>query len=414
MRVLHLCHSDVNGGAARAAYRLHLAQRRYGIDSHMLVVDKGSVDDFVHTVSGGRRLRIKVANFIARQLLKLQNSANAVHHSLGSFSSGIASDIERISPDIVNLHWVSGEMISVREISKIMRPVVWTLHDMWVFCGAEHYEDPKFSGRYILGYDSERRDRESFSGVDIDAHVWRTKKKRWAAGQLNFVCPSHWLAKCLKESALLSNAPVVVVPNCINHETYRPVDRLEARQELGLPLDQRIILFGAVSSSTDPRKGYAVLVEALQKLSKNMDGVCVVIFGAQSGEIEQKTGFQVHYMGSIYDETLLAKLYAAADLFVAPSSQDNLPNTLVESLACGTPCVAFSIGGMPDLIDDPKMGELVIEVGSVDALAEGLAKGLMRKFCSKQIAERSAQIRSESKVVAQYKKVYETLLGEPL
>ncbi|MCH7376418.1 glycosyltransferase [Aeromonas sp. MR19] len=406
MRILHVCYSDLDGGAARAAFRLHQAQRSQGLDSQMLVINKCSDDPFVHRVSGLRQLRIKLAAALSRLLLRWQKSSNPVHHSLNLLPSGLLREIDKLAPDVVNLHWLGGEMLSVGEIGRISQPVVWTLHDMWAFSGAEHYDDDKPSERYRMGYSRDSR-HQQHSGLDLDRWTFRRKQKAWAGKSFQIVTPSNWLADCVRQSSLFAGLPVSVISNCIDHNLYRPLPRELAREALGLPQGKQLLLFGAMSSTSDPRKGYHLLIPALQQLSAEGKAkqIELVVFGASRGDAEQVTGIKTHYMGRLHDDISLCLLYNAADLFVAPSLQDNLPNTLVESLACGTPCVSFNIGGMADLISSYDMG-LILNVVSAESLAEGIYTMLELKYDKTTIVENSIQRRNEDVIVQKYSGLY--------
>ncbi|MBL0575012.1 glycosyltransferase [Aeromonas hydrophila] len=406
MRILHLCYSDLDGGAARAAFRLHQAQRSQGLDSHMLVINKCSDDPFVHTVSGLQQLRIKLASALSRLLLRGQKTPNPVHHSLNLFPSGLLREIDRLAPDVVNLHWLGGEMLSIGEIGRIRQPVVWTLHDMWAFSGAEHYDDDKPSQRYQMGYHRESR-HEQHGGLDLDRWTFRRKQKAWAGKSFQIVTPSHWMADCVRQSTLFAGLPVSVISNCIDHTLYRPLPRELAREALGLPQDKQLLLFGAMSSTSDPRKGYHLLIPALQqlKIEGKAEQVELVVFGASRGDAEQVTGIKTHYMGRLHDDISLCLLYNAANLFVAPSLQDNLPNTLVESLACGTPCVAFDIGGMKDLVSNEGVG-LVIKEVSIANLKDAIYKFFNKSFNRETINKQSIMVRSDTIIPAKYNEVY--------
>ncbi|BCK15030.1 TPA: glycosyltransferase [Vibrio cholerae] len=411
MKVLHICHSDLEGGAARAAFRLHKAQRKQGMDSQMLVINKLSDDPYVHAVSGRRRNWTKITSFFSRLILRAQRTPNTVHHSLNLFPSGLLKDIERISPSVVNLHWLGGEMLSIGELRKISQPIVWTLHDMWAFSGAEHYDDDKPSERYITGYSKESRNPQH-KGLDLDKWVYKNKKKTWSKKTIHLVSPSNWLSDCCRASDLFSSMPTKVISNCIDHQTYRPIAQDLAREALGLPLGKRLLLFGAMSSTADPRKGYHLLLPALKHLAERGEAqnIELVVFGASRGDAQDVTGIKTHYMGRLHDDISLCLLYNAADIFVAPSLQDNLPNTLVESLACGTPCVAFDIGGMRDLIVNEKFGFLINEVNT-----SSLAKAIIDledgnahdKF---RISSLSKSIRDETVIAQQYLRLYEDVL----
>lgn len=411
MKILHVCYSDLDGGAARAAFRLHNAQIKQGIDSRMLVINKISDDPYVSTVSSARRTWLKITSLVSRLILRLQKSPNSVHHSLNIFPSGLLSEIDRISPDVVNLHWLGGEMLSIGEISKISQPVVWTLHDMWAFSGAEHYDDDETSERYRTGYTDSSRNI-SHRGLDLDKWIYRRKKSLWARKKFQIVTPSNWLAECCHESDLFSDMNTMVISNCIDHQKYRYFPQKRAREILGLPLDKTLFLFGAMSSTSDPRKGYHLLIPALQKLVERKGGenIELVVFGASRGDAEDVTGMKTHYMGRLYDDISLSLLYNSADIFIAPSLQDNLPNTLVESLACGTPCVAFDIGGMKDLISDEKHGMLVKEM-SPDELANHLECFNSNQFDRLGISMSSQKIRDDNVISEQYLRLYKNVIG---
>lgn len=408
MRVLHICYSDLDGGAARAAFRLHQAQRSQGLDSQMLVINKCSDDPFVHTVSGLKQLRIKLVSALSRLLLRWQKSPNSVHHSLNLFPSGLLREIDKLSPDMVNLHWLGGEMLSVKEIGRIRQPVVWTLHDMWAFSGAEHYDDDKPSERYRTGYSRESR-HPQHNGLDLDRWIFRRKQKAWAGKPFQIVTPSNWLADCVRQSSLFAGLPVSVISNCIDHTQYRPLSRELAREALGLPQDKQLLLFGAMSSTSDPRKGYHLLISALQQLSAEGKAkqIELVVFGASRGDAEQVTGIKTHYMGRLHDDISLCLLYNAADLFVAPSLQDNLPNTLVESLSCGTPCVAFKIGGMIDLIPNALYGECCNNIHESD-LANAISVQLDKVDSNRKSKIHNASYlnRSFEPIVEKYSEIY--------
>lgn len=406
MKVVHVCYSDLDGGAARAAYRLHRAQRRHGLDSHMLVVNKQSDDPYVHAVSKARTLRIKAANFIAAKILALQKTRNKVHHSLNLFPSGILAELNALEPDLVNLHWIGGEMISIGEVAKIKKPVVWTLHDMWAFCGAEHYDHPESPERYRRHYAPANRPVVD-SGWDLDQFCHRRKAKAWKKLDITVVTPSRWLSSCVKESTLLGNsAGVVSIQNCVDHAVYRPLEKKLCRELLGLPQDKPLLLFGAMSSTSDPRKGYLFLKGALQRLA-SIRSVDLVIFGAGQGAVQSDTGVEAHYVGRVSDDVSLVALYNAADVFVAPSVQDNLPNTLVEALACGTPCVAFKIGGMAELIGADQSSGCLAEPFGEQGLAEAIESCLSSSWSRSKIALDSEKYRSEAAICSEYRDLYD-------
>ncbi|HAS3560818.1 TPA: glycosyltransferase [Vibrio cholerae] len=394
MKVLHICFSDIEGGAARAAYRLHSAQIKHGVDSNMLVVDKLSDDAKVYRLPRWKRLLIKVSSSLSQKLLKLSRTSNTTHHSLNLFPSFIRAEIDRISPDIVNLHWIGNDMLSISEIVKIKQPIVWTFHDMWGICGAEHYESLK-----LPGITSKKEDTSSSW---LSKFLVKFKQKKWQNKHIHIVSPSLWLKKCIEDSDVFSNVSISYVQNCLNHKTFKYIPSTLARQVLGLPENKKIVLFGAMSSTSDPRKGFQYLRDALRQLS-NKEDVLAIVFGASSGD--EDLGVSVKYMGRVHDDVTLMLMYNAADVFVGPSLQDNLPNTFAEALACGTPCVGFNIGGISDLIIDRYQGELCPEVSS-KSLCDTITSVLNGCYQRENIAVMASDMRNERKIVAKYSEIY--------
>ncbi|MEI5639561.1 MULTISPECIES: glycosyltransferase [unclassified Pseudoalteromonas] len=413
MKVLHITYSDLNGGAAKAAYRLHIAQRKAGINSSMLVVDKLSKNSNVQNLKGLCRLRVKIAGVISRNILKFQTKENKVHHSINFFSNGVADVINQMDVDVVNLHWVGNEFLSPKDISRIKAPIVWTLHDMWPFCGAEHYCELSGNERYLSGY-SENNKLITSKGIDIDKLVFKKKKKYLQNNtNIHYVSPSKWLNESLQRSYLLNGTSSYVIPNCLDHNSYKVLDTQFCRKLLNLPENKILILFGAMSSTSDPRKGYHLLKEALELISEQLseNNVEIVIFGAEEGDLEKEVGLKAHYLGVLKDDYSLIAAYNAADFFVAPSLQDNLPNTLVESLACGTPAVSYQVGGLSDLICSDLMGELACTLAA-ESLASKILKQLNKTTIPNEIAQVSNMKRNEEKIADLYLKLYNSILHD--
>ncbi len=301
-------------------------------------------------------------------------------------------------------------MLSIEEIGRIQKPIVWTMHDMWPFSGAEHYDDLQHPGRYEQGYARATRPVE-YRGLDLDACVWRRKQHSWRDKRFHLVSPSNWLADCARRSALMKHQPCTVIPNCVDTDVFKPIDRRLARQLLNLDPDKRYILFGAMSSTSDPRKGFHLLQPALQQLAQRpgINGTTeLLVFGASEPANPPDFGLPARYLGSFHDEVSLALLYNAADVFAAPSMQDNLPNTVVEALACGTPCVAFAIGGMVDLIHASADGVLMAPFD-----AEQFCSGLHDVLVLSNRAPRQLSIGSSKGVdsIAAYAALYSEVVA---
>ena len=372
MRVLHVVHTDSDGGGAIGAYRLHQAMLSQEVDSKMLVIRKRRHDKTVIRAAFLVRLLVKIGRTAGVQLLKLQRSRNTNFRSLNLFPTGIHRQINNYKPDIVQFHWVNRNTISIREITRINAPVVWKLPDMWAFCGSEHYLLPGSQERYRQGYSRANRLLGDV-GLDIDKWVWRYKQWAWRNATFAVAAPSKWLAKCASDSVLFGQRKIVNIANPIDLDRFQPLkQKNDARIILGLPQDKKLILFGSYFAKTDSRKGYHHLQEALELLgdadSKEYE---LVVFGTVEEGMQDIHGIRAHMLGTITDERLLIAVYIAADVMVLPTEADNLPNTIQEATACGTPCVGFNIGGMPDMVAHKDTGYLATPFDAAE-LAEGL------------------------------------------
>lgn len=406
MRVIHLNFSDINGGAARAAYRIHHCLRVAGVDSTMWV-NKATAGDW--TVEGPtskkEKLSVALHSQIGGQLPRVLKTGNPIIHSPAILSSQWVKRINESDADVVNLHWVQGEMLSIADIGRIKKPIVWTLHDMWAFCGAEHYtEDYRWRDGYT------RNNRPSYeSGFDLNRWVWGRKKRHWVR-PMHIVTPSNWLADCVRQSELMRDWPVSVVHNPIDIDRWKPVDQRQARDLLGLPVDRPLLLFGAMGGGRDPRKGFDLLLSALRHLrdEPKVKGLELVVFGQIAPKSELDLGFPVHYVGHLHDDVTLKVLYSAADAMAISSRQDNLPNTGVEAQACGTPVVAFDVGGLSDIVEHERTGYLATPFDTED-LAKGIIEILSQKgsSCLESLARKRAVERFAGSLVAeQYRQVY--------
>lgn len=373
MKILILSAKDIGGGAARAAYRLHQGLLRAGINSQMLVQNKLGGDNTVIAPKSKVQRGIAAIKPALDQLpLALYRDRDATINIYSSqwLPNKIIDKIEQINPDIINLHWVCGGFMPIEALGKLKQPLVWTFHDMWAFTGGCHYSGECDRYQQSCGTCPQLGSKGNW---DLSRWNWQRKRKAWQNLNLTVVTPSKWLANCTQASSLFKDVPVKVIGNGIDPKIYQPHSPQVARKILNLPLDKKIILFGAFDSIQDKRKGFTLLRAALQTLQQLLspESVELVIFGASSPLNPINFGFKANYTGKLSDDVSLSLLYAAADVFVAPSVQDNLPNTILESLFCGTPCAAFNIGGMPDLIEHQHNGYLAQPL-----LPEDLAQGI--------------------------------------
>jgi len=413
MKILHV-NTFSSGGAARAAIRLHEGLQRFGVESHFLTVKPEPGDDSVSTPL--RKWQIAAAyakRHLAAQIISLQKTpTSGVIRSLGQFPSGLGGWIERSDFDIVNLHWICAEAMSIHEVGRIRQPVVWTMHDMWPFVGAEHYDDLDHPGRWKSSYTAANRP-PTYRGPDIDRYVWNRKARLWADKKFQLVSPSRWLARCARESSLMRSQLCEVIHNPIDTAVFRPVDRAEARQMLGLPANKKFILFGALDAMSDQRKGFDLLVAALHHLERDCgvgrDTEVVVFGGRKTGELSG-VGLRSHFLGTFRDDLSLRIIYSAADVFVAPSRQDNLPNTVVEAGACGLPTAAFDIGGMSDIVVEEATGTLA-KPFEARALASAIHRLLLSPIAPETVRAATQAKFSLDATVPRYVSLYHNMLN---
>jgi glycosyltransferase involved in cell wall biosynthesis len=412
MNILHINASDTSGGAARAAYRLHLALLREGIDSRMLVQRKFS-DDV--TVSGPQTMLKKVASRLrpfldALPVRRYKERTKTLFSPARLPFSGIAERINELRPDIVHLHWICGGMLRFEELARIEAPIVWSLHDMWAFTGGCHYDQE--CGRYttscgrcvVLGSEREH---------DLSRKVLLRKQKTLHhCKNLMINGLSGWLARCAQQSALFKGRHVVNLPNPIDTELFKPVDKDFSRELLNLPKDKKIVLFGAMNSTGDPRKGFAELSQALSMLQSA--DVELVVFGSGKPLAPPDFGFPTHYLGHLSDDLSLKILYSAADVMVVPSLQEAFGQTASEAMACGTPVVAFAATGLLDIVDHKQNGYLAAPYEPSD-LAAGIDWILTSPeypLLCRNAREKVVREFDSSTVASKYIDLYKRILSE--
>ncbi len=268
--------------------------------------------------------------------------------------------------DIINLHWIAGFVDVGAFLEETTHPVVWTLHDQNPFTGGCHYDYGCDKFKTQCGACPQLG---SSNQNDLSRQVWRRKRQayRKAGDRLHVVAPSQWLGDTAQESSLFGDVPISVIPYGVDTDLFFPSNGAGLRSTLGIDPDDRAVLFVAESTSNQ-RKGFSLLLEALKNISLD-DNLCLLSVGATKPKVNTSTPH--HHLGKIINDRLLAAIYACADLFVIPSRQDNLPNTVLESMSCGTPVVGFETGGIPDMVRPHETG-LLAEAGDVRKLREAI------------------------------------------
>lgn len=418
MKILHLNTYD-QGGAAIAAIRLHNALLKQSIDSSMLFLYKTynyvsnsyGFEDHLKINPGFmkrqyKRFKKKLLLKYTHQYINGQKLKNKLQgfeiFSFNPCDFDITTQKIYQEADIIHLHWIAG-FVDYRFFQKNKKPVIWTLHDMNPFTGGCHYSNG--CKKYI----TECKNCPQLQGTinSNNSFIDQEYKEAFLVGQTHVItAPSQWLMNCSSESRLFGSFRNIYIPNCLDINTYKPLDKLFSRTALNLPLQKKILLF--VSANVEnKRKGFDLLHNAITQINEPDIHLCAIGGGKIASEYESR----ITFIDKISDERLMALAYSAADAFILPSREDNLPNTMIEALACGTPVIAFPVGGMLDVIKTGFNGIFCKELsteGLIDAIIEFIKIG--DQFDSAAIRKYIWQNFNENLVVGEYTKLYRTIL----
>lgn len=418
MRILIVNTSEKNGGAAVAANRLMEALNSNGEDAKMLVRDKQTDDKRVVAL---RRSRLHWWQFLWERwciFLHLHLSRQRLFElDIANTGTDITTLPEFKAADIIHLSWINQAMLSLADIKKIVnsgKPVVWTMHDIWPATAICHYA--RGCKQFHTACHHCPLLPRGGGNNDLSARVWRKKVAILQDKSILFVACSKWLEGQAKQSALLKNQIVTSIPNPIDTRIFCKQDKKQARRAFGLPENRQLILFVS-QRVTDERKGVNYFIEALQQLVTEhpamKQNTGVVILGGHSAEVAARLPIPAYALGYVSDVQKIASVYNSADLFVLPSLEDNLPNTIMEAMACGIPCVGYRVGGIPEEIDHLKNG-YVAAYKDVNDLARGIYWVLNEAeydVLSTQAIEKVISCYSQKAVSLRYIEVYNQALA---
>ncbi|MDO4191000.1 MAG: glycosyltransferase [Bacteroidales bacterium] len=395
LRVVSICTSDTYGGAARAAYRIHQAVNARGeVESVMFVKDKRTNDSTVHSLTeylpkgmwfrGFDWCANKVKNKLQHARWRRYRDTQDVSYKSDLRGTRFYKALKELHPDVIHLHWINLRFIYLPELVRYIKkqarqgkhiPIVWTQHDSWAFCGVCHYFLDCDGYKQQCGNCPQLMpDKARQSNNDLSHQLWIQKQRCYADLDFHVVAPSRWLADCAKESSLFHHVDVRVIPNNIDTNMFSPSDDVSKTTNL---FAKPYVLYGAVNAATDKRKGFAYLLEALKIIEQQYAAQHsevpfeLVVFGANEGDLPMSLNIPIHYMGFVSDTQQLVSLYRNASVMVVPSLTENLSCAIMESLSCGTPVVAFNIGGNSDMITHQQNGFLAKEKDNAD-LAQGI------------------------------------------
>lgn len=383
MKVIMLNTSDRQGGAAVAASRLRQALEKNGIDSKLIVRDKQTNDPAVVSINRGTVKRnLNRFRFLWERLGIWRRNGFTKRDLFTVSSADTGIDFSRMrevrEADIIHLHWTNQGMLSLRGLQKLLalgKPVVWTMHDMWPATGICHHawECDRYKslcGRCPFLHSTNER--------DLSTRIFKKKSHLYIYSKnLTLVPVSHWLQGKCRESALTRNLRIQAIPNPIDTVFFAPGHRLSERKRWKISPNQKVLLMGAAKLN-DPVKGFSYLTEALAGIKPELkQDLLVILFGTIKDDSTLLENFPVpvRWLGSISSAEAIRSLYRMADFFMIPSLEDNLPNTVMESLSCGTPVIGFRTGGIPEMVDHLENGWLAPRK-DIGALSKGIEWGL--------------------------------------
>lgn len=414
LKVVHLNTYDGNGGAGRACLRLDLAlNAEKGIDSKVIVFYKFGKNPTVKSFTNNISKRTYAAFTIVAERLLAKRYLNPVKipFSFTWFGHSVVPHPDVLAADIIHLHWVNHSFLNpkhLEELAKLNKPIVWTFHDSNAFTGGchvrytcDHFENQ--CGNCPVLVDANPN--------DISNKIWQQKNTAYQNLNFQIIAPSSWMKSSVLRSSLMKGKQVNIIPNTLETNIFQPQNQQQARIKMDLFADKFIFLTGFMPSKKDSHKGAAYLLESLEllagKKSINPKNIELVIFGNRSTEDVPVFPFKTTFLGTINEDEKLAACYAAADAFLIPSLEDNLPYTVMESLACGTPVIAFTTGGIPDMVQHQQNGflaeyrssasfcngmEWMINYPVKEVLRKNARQTVMQFFAEKVIAQKHIEL----------------------
>jgi glycosyltransferase involved in cell wall biosynthesis len=420
LKVVHLNTYDGNGGAGRGCMRLNRALLSQNIDSKIIVHYKFGKNPLIRTFNSNLIQRsytaatIILERILAKRYLKpLQRTP----FSFAWFGRSVIHHPDVKNADIIHLHWINHGFLDpkhIAEITKLNKPVVWTFHDSNAFTGGchvrytcDHYKRQCGNCPLLI----------NASDNDISHQIWKQKHKAYEVLDFAIAAPSSWMQASVKMSSLMQGKAVHKIPNTLETDIFKPANKKQAKEKAGLPINKFIFLSGFMPSRKDLHKGTQYLLESMELLKQRLgaaaDHVELVVFGNRGTEGVPDFPFKTSFLGTINNDEQLAQYYAAADAFLIPSLEDNLPYTVMESLACGTPVIAFTTGGIPDMVQHEYNGYLAT-YRSAESFADGM-EWIIKHPDSAQVQQQARQTVmdtfSEEVIAKKHIALYESLLN---
>jgi glycosyltransferase involved in cell wall biosynthesis len=422
LKVVHINTYDGNGGAGRACLRLNNALLAENIDSKVVVHYKFGKSSSVLTFNSSAVQKaytaatIVIERILAKRFLK---PLKRTPFSFTWFGRSVIHHPDVKAADVIHLHWVNHSFLNpqhLAELAKLNKPIVWTFHDSNAFTGGCHVRYTCDHFMRQCGYCPLLKKADA---NDASHKIWVQKQEAYQQLNFNVIAPSSWMLNSVLLSSLMQDKPALQIPNTLETNIFKPANKGEAKKQLGLPQDKFVFLTGFMPSRKDMHKGTSYLLESLELLKERLgvkaDQIELVVFGNRNAKDVPNFSFKTSFLGTINDDAKLAMCYAAADAFLIPSLEDNLPYTVMESLACGTPVVAFTTGGIPDMVQHEQNGYLA-EYRSAKSFADGMewAVNYTDKPALQQQARQTVMDKFAEPIIAQkHMQLYNQLLKKP-
>lgn len=422
LKVVHINTYDGNGGAGRACLRLSNALLAEGVDSKVVVHYKFGKDASVGTFNKTAVQKAYTAatiifeRILAKRLLK---PLKRTPFSFTWFGRSVINHPDVKAADVIHLHWINHSFLNpahLVELAKLNKPIVWTFHDSNAFTGGCHV---RYTCDHFMRQCGHCPLLKKADADDASHKIWQQKADAYQELSFNVVAPSKWMLNSVLQSSLMKDKPVLNIPNTLETQIFKPADKANAKQQLGLPTDKFIFLTGFMPSRKDLHKGTSYLLESLELLKERLgvkaSQIELVVFGNRNAKDVPDFSFKTSFLGTINDDAKLAMCYAAADAFLIPSLEDNLPYTVMESLACGTPVIAFTTGGIPDMVEHLHSGYLA-EYRSAKSFTDGMewAINYEDKPALQQQARQTVMEKFAEPVIAQkHMQLYNQLVNKP-
>ncbi|RXK50724.1 glycosyltransferase [Aquirufa rosea] len=379
LKIVLLSYHDQNGGAAIACGRLHEALTQAGHDVKTLVQKKGGIGPSQSLETSIWKKWMTWVRFVSERLYFLlfeKDKSIRFHFNPGIFGQDISRHPALLEADIIHLHWINFGFLSIDSIEKILqlnKPVFWTLHDMWAFTGGCHHSGDCLHFELHCG---KCKFLACPKSEDISHRLWAAKQQKFQYPNLHIITCSEWLGQRAESSSILKGRTIQTIANPIDVGLFKMGDKTEAKKSLGLDPAKQYLLFVAMRVNA-PAKGFHYLKKALdlwvEKYPEQASSTELLVVGEISDlPTIQSLPLALRCLGIVHDPNIMMKAYQAAEMFITPSLEENLPNTIMEAMACGTPCLGFQIGGIPEMIEHQING-YVAQFQNAKDLSEGIA-----------------------------------------